>query len=113
MVRFNSNENLPFQVVLELRALGHDVLTSFEAGRANAAMPDADVLAFAAAEGRILLTNNRRHSIALHNERSVDHAGIAVCTYDPDLAAQARRIHDAVAGEPAMKGKLVRVNRPG
>lgn len=113
MARFYSNENLPFQVVVELRTLGHDVLTSFEAGRANAAVPDAEVLAFAAAEGRILLTHNRRHFIALHNERRIDHAGIAVCTYDPDFAAQARRIHEAITSMAEMKNQLVRINRPG
>jgi len=33
MARLYSNENLPNQVVRELRRLGHDVLTSADAGR--------------------------------------------------------------------------------
>jgi hypothetical protein len=37
----------------ERRRLGHDVLTSLDAGRANFAVPDLEVLGFAAAEGRI------------------------------------------------------------
>jgi Domain of unknown function (DUF5615) len=59
--RFYSNENIPLQVVLRLRELGHDVLTSFEAGNANIAMPDEEVLAFASAEGRMLISHNRKH----------------------------------------------------
>lgn len=35
-----------------------------DAGNANAAVPDAEVLAFAAAEKRILLSHNRRTSYA-------------------------------------------------
>ena len=54
MARIYSNENIPIQVVTELRRLGHDVLTSLDAGKANSAVPDLEVLSFAAAEGRIL-----------------------------------------------------------
>jgi hypothetical protein len=43
-------------------------------------VPDPEVLAFAAAEARILLTNNRRHFLLLHRRRTADHAGIVVCT---------------------------------
>jgi hypothetical protein len=56
VARFYTNENIPFQVVEELRRLGHDVLTSIDAGRANASVPDHEVLSFAAAERRILLS---------------------------------------------------------
>jgi hypothetical protein len=59
VARFYSNENIALQVVMELRRLGHDVVTSREAGKANAAIPDPEVLAFAAAEDRILLSHNR------------------------------------------------------
>ena len=37
MARFYSNENIPLQVVTELRRLGHHVLTSLDAGNSNAA----------------------------------------------------------------------------
>ncbi len=113
MGRFYSNENVAAQVVAELRRLGHDVLTSFEAGKADAAVPDAEVLAFAAAASRILLTNNRRHFLRLHQRRTEDHAGIVLCTFDPDFGGQARRIHEAIAPVPEMKNQLIRVNRPG
>jgi predicted nuclease of predicted toxin-antitoxin system len=70
MARFYSNENIPAQVVTELQRLGHEVVTSLDAGKANSAVPDAEVLAFAAAEGRILLTHNRRHFLRLHQHRT-------------------------------------------
>jgi len=93
--------------------LGHDVLTSFEAGNANAAVPDIEVLALATREGRILLSHNRRHFLRLHQLPTADHAGIVVCTFDPDFHAQAQRIDQAVKRESDMTNRLFRVNRPG
>jgi predicted nuclease of predicted toxin-antitoxin system len=113
MARFYTNENIPLQVVAELRRLGHDVVTSSDAGNANSAVPDPEVLAFAAASGRILLTHNRRHFLRLHQHRTADHAGIVLCTFDADFCRQAQRIHDAVGTDAGMANKLVRVNRPG
>ena len=81
MARFYSNENIAQPVVAELRRLGHDMLTSLEAGNANAAVPDVAVLSFAAAQRRILLSHNRRHFLRLHQERSQRHAGIIVCIF--------------------------------
>jgi hypothetical protein len=112
MARFYSNENIPMQVVTELRRLGHDVLTSMDAGKANSGVPDVEVLAFAAAEGRILLTHNRRHFLRLHQHRTTDHAGIVICSVDPDFSGQAQRIDNAVAFESDTTSMLVRVNRP-
>jgi hypothetical protein len=113
VARFYSNENIALQVVTELRRLGHDVLTSLDSGRANSAVPDSDVLALAVAEGRILLSNNRRHFLNLHRRRTGDHAGIVLCTFDPDSRGQAERIDAAVAGVPDTRNQLIRVNRPG
>jgi hypothetical protein len=106
-----SNEKFPLPVVMALRQLGHEVLTSFESGKANQAIPDADVLTFATSQNRVLLTLNRKHFIGLHNKNS-DHAGIVVCTFDPDSNALAARIHDALAKQPQMVGQLIRINRP-
>ncbi|MEG5040443.1 MULTISPECIES: DUF5615 family PIN-like protein [unclassified Microcoleus] len=47
MARLYADEQYPYPVVELLRALGHDVLTVQEAGRANQKIPDPDVLAFA------------------------------------------------------------------
>lgn len=112
MARFYSNENIALQVVVELRRLGHDVLTSLDAGRANFAVPDSAVLAFATAEGRLVLTRNRRHFLQLHRSRSESHAGIVLCTFDPDFEGQAQRIHAAVSVWPGLQDQLIRVNRP-
>jgi len=111
MAKLYTNENLPLPVVEALRQLKHDVLTSYESGKANQAIPDAEVLAFATTQGRILITLNRKHFIGLHNQNSA-HAGIVVCTFDADSAALAARIHAALNAQPDMAGKLVRVNRP-
>jgi len=112
MARFYSNENLPQPVVDELRRLGHDVLTSYEAGNANRSVPDLEVLAFAVSGQRILLTLNRKHFLRVHHLGSIQHCGIIVCTFDPDFAGQARRIHNAVAEAGDPSGQLLRVNRP-
>ena len=111
MARFYSNENIPLPAVSELRRLGHDVLTSMDAGNANASVPDSEVLVFAAREGRILLSHNRRDFLRLHLARTQDHAGIVVCTFDPRFLELAQRIHAAVAAAGDMKNQLIRVNR--
>jgi predicted nuclease of predicted toxin-antitoxin system len=97
--------------VEELRRLGHDVLTIQETGHAGQAVPDLDVLAFARAESRILITLNRRHFIRLH-QAEPDHHGIVVCTFDPDFVALAHRIDAAVTGPQQYRGQLIRINRP-
>ncbi len=111
MARLYANENFPFPVVSELRRLGHDVLTIQETGKAGQAVPDEAVLAFASAEGRAVLTINRKHFIHLHRAQS-EHAGIIVCTFDPNFAGQAQRIHAAIEQQGALVGQLIRINRP-
>ena len=111
MARMYSNENFPMPVVEELRLLGHDVVSIQERGRANEGTPDDEVLKFAIAEDRAILTINRKDFIRLH-KRNAQHAGIIVCTYDPDYPAQASRIHEAIKACPDVRGKLIRVNRP-
>ena len=106
-----ANENFPLPVVAALRALGHDLLTTYESGRAGQAMSDEDILAFAVGESRIVLTLNRRHFIRLHQVMP-DHSGIIVCTYDPDFEALAGRIHAELEAYLDWAGRLVRINRP-
>jgi hypothetical protein len=112
MAQFYANENFPLPVVEELHRLGHDVLTTYESGRAGTAIPDDEVLAFGIAENRVLLTINRKHFIRLHHQQP-DHAGMVVCTFDLNFAALAQRIHDALAAQSNMNGGLIRINRPG
>lgn len=113
MASLCSNENYPLGIVECLRALGHDVLTAQEAGNAGRGVPDEEVLRFATAQNRAILTHNRRHFFRLHRETEGRHAGIVACTYDPDEARQARRI-DATIAEfgVAISGHLLRICRP-
>jgi hypothetical protein len=111
MARLYTNENFPLPVVEELRRLGHEVLTTNEAGEAGKSVPDDQVLAFATAEARALVTLNRKHFIHLHNANS-DHAGIIVCSLDLDFSGQAQRIHAAIGSMTRLAGELIRINRP-
>lgn len=111
MARLYSNENFPLAVVQVLRTLGHDVVTIQEQGKANESVPDPEVLQFAVTEGRAILTLNRKDFIRLHKQQPT-HAGIVVCTVDPDFMAQAQRIHEALVATPELSGQLIRVNRP-
>ena len=110
--RLYSNENFDRRVVVALRKLGHDVLTSLEAGRANQRIPDEDVVAFAKSEGRAVLTFNRLHFLRLHRSTNGDHAGIIVCSEDHDPAALAQRIDQAIRDAGTLSGQVLRVNRP-
>jgi hypothetical protein len=111
MTAIYANENFPLPVVEELRRLGYDVLTSQEAGNAGRAVPDMEVLLYAVAEQRALVTINRKHFIRLHRDFPY-HAGIIVCTYDPDFVGQAARIAAVLATKSELRGQLLRVNRP-
>ena len=104
-----ANENFPLPVVEALRELGHNLLTTYESGKAGQAVSDEDILAFAIAESRIVLTLNRRHFIRLH-QAMPDHRGIIVCTYD--FEALAGRIHRELETYSDWTGRLVRINRP-
>lgn len=86
------NENFPLPVVQFLRAFGHDVLTSLDAGKANQRIPDEAVLAFAIAQNRILLTINRKDFIKLHRLNPI-HFGIVACTENNDFQEFANLIH--------------------
>ncbi len=111
MANFYADENFRYPVVVELRGLGHDVLTSQEAGRAGQGIDDETVLGDARQLARILLTRNREDFKKLHR-KGLPHQGIVVCTYDRDAAALARRIVEAVTGEKPAGRWLVSVVRP-
>lgn len=113
MAAIYANENFPRRVVNELRLLGHDVMTSLEAGRANQMVPDEEVLTFATQQQRAVLTLNRLDFFRLHGSTGAQHAGIIACTRDDENpAAFALRIHSAIMGVTSLAGQLVRVVRP-
>lgn len=111
MARLYANENFPLPVVEALRQVGHDVITTAETGKAGQAYSDEEVLQFAAQDDRIVVTLNRKHFIRLHRQ-GANHAGIVVCTFDPDFLGQASRIDAAVKASANVRGELLRVNRP-
>ncbi len=79
-------------IVRQLRRLGYDVLTSYDAGQANQSIPDEDVLAFATEQERVVITLNRDDFIALHRS-GIRHNGIIICKTDRDYVGQAQTLH--------------------
>lgn len=110
IARLYANENFPLPVVTALREFGHDVLTTRDAGKANEAIPDDEVLRFAVANGRALITHNRHDFIRLHS-RFPDHEGIVACTENPDFTALAGKINSRPQSMETLRGQLVRINR--
>jgi predicted nuclease of predicted toxin-antitoxin system len=110
IARLYANENFPLPVVVALRGYGHDVLTSLDAGKANEAIPDVEVLRHASADQRAVITHNRQDFIHIHRFHS-DHCGIIVCTVDTDFPALAARIHAHLQAMDALHGQLLRINR--
>lgn len=111
MALLYSNENFPKKVVEQLRLLGHDVLTSLDAGNANRKIPDDEVLHYATSLGRAVLTLNRRDFVQLHKSNP-DHEGIVICTLDRDIPEFAARIDQGLAKVQNLAGKLIRIVRP-
>lgn len=50
MAKLYGDENFDHQVIAFLRALGHEVLTAQDAGRAHQRIPDEEVLSFATSQ---------------------------------------------------------------
>ncbi|WP_395745480.1 DUF5615 family PIN-like protein [Prosthecobacter sp.] len=108
--RLYSNENFPLPVVEALRRMGHDVLTTHNVGKSNEGVPDDEVLAYAIAEDRAVLKHNRKDYIRLHRLNPA-HAGIIVCTSNPDFPALAIKIDATLSTMDSLRDVLLRVNR--
>lgn len=110
MARLYANENFPVEVAGHLRELGHDVLTTHDAGKSNQGIEDDAVLRFAIEDDRSVITINRRDFIRLH--RAVPtHRGIIVCTENRDYPAFAKRIDDAIRQAGDLSDRLIRIVR--
>jgi len=110
--KFYANENFPLPAVTYLRTLGHDVVTTKEAGLSNRGIPDLDVLEYAISVQRAVVTFNKRDFVRLHNERNRKHSGIVVCSEDRDYKALAERIHNQVQTLTCLAEQLIRIDRP-
>ncbi len=105
-----ADENFPQPSVEALRAYGWDVLTLLEAGLAEQAFPDEDVLTFATEQGRAVLTFNRKDFIRLHKIVAA-HSGIVVCTFDFDFPRLTKNVITAIEQEDDLTNKLIRVTK--
>jgi len=92
---FYADENFPLDTVVELRRLGHDVLTALEDERANQKISDEKVLERATGLGRAVLTINRIDFRRLHNTNQ-NHSGIVICTFDANFIGQAKELTQIV-----------------
>jgi predicted nuclease of predicted toxin-antitoxin system len=109
-MRFYSNENFPLMVVKYLRELGHDVLTTLDAGQANQGISDEDVLAYSVENKRAVITLNRKDFIKLHKLKD-EHCGIVVCKVDSNYEEMAKRIHKELEDIETIDKLLIRINR--
>ena len=111
MIRFYSNENFPLDLVQELRRLGYDVLTSYEAGQANQSISDEDVLHFAHERERVIITLNREDFISLH-QKGKKHSGIIICKEDRDYKGQAETIDQFITNKnQSLSRALIRIKK--
>ena|SRR5580692_3640120 len=88
--RLYFDEDVSVRVADTLKARGFDVVTTLQAGRLGAT--DSGQLHFAVAEGRALVTHNRRHFERLVSEYfrvGLQHSGLIIAVRRPprELAA--------------------------
>lgn len=112
MEKLYADEDFPKPTVLFLRNMGYDVLTVFEAGKANQGIPDSEVLIYAITLERVVLTINRFDFMRLHLHNPI-HFGIIVCTLDDNFEALAQRIDKILTeNRGECPAKLLRVYKP-
>jgi predicted nuclease of predicted toxin-antitoxin system len=110
VIRLYADEQFPLPVVQRLRTIGYDVLTVQDAGQANRKISDDQVLTFAIARNRAVITENRRDFVKLH-QQFPDHAGIIVCSKNLDWDRHAANIQMALGSRDSIAGALVRVKK--
>ena len=103
--RFYFDEHVPRAVAHGLRHRGVDVLTVQEAGRSG--LSDSDQLAFAAAQGRVVMTHDPDYlQLAA---AGIEHAGITFCystKYEPGALLQALLIVRAAMSAEEMRNHV-------
>ena len=107
---FYSDENFAFNMVITLRRLGHTVITSYDAGQANQAIPDNDVLVYATRNNLTLITFNRDDFIELH-KAGIQHSGIIICKTDRDYRGQVNYLHNYLQIQDSLINRLIRIKK--
>jgi predicted nuclease of predicted toxin-antitoxin system len=109
MAKLYADEQFSYRVVEFLRELGHDVLTVQEAGHSGDS--DPEVLAFAIADNRAVVTLNRKDFFKLHKLNAI-HGGIIACSDDRDRQRLANNIHAAIEKLESLAGQEIRIYKP-
>lgn len=102
-------------MVQHLPSLDCDVLTSDDADQANQGIPDDEVLRFATAQNRAVISFNRDDFVALHR-RGDRHAGIIVGKDERDYLGQVTILHAYLQQVDSLCDRLIRIkkqNQPG
>jgi predicted nuclease of predicted toxin-antitoxin system len=105
-----ADENFSREASTHLQNLGYDLITLTDLGLAQIGMPDPEVLKKATALNRCVITFNRLDFIKLH-KASNQHAGIIVCTYNPDNKQLAQKIHQSIQESKTLHTRLIRIYR--
>ena len=77
MLRYYFDEHVDPDIATALRLRSIDALTALEAGLALKRIPDAEQLAFATSQGRVLVTKEKREFPDLAGKQ-LPHAGIII-----------------------------------
>jgi hypothetical protein len=107
MARLFADEQFPIAVTNELRALGHDVVTTQQINQSKFgdSKDDELVLSIAMSQERALLTLNRKDFTALHN-RLRGHRGIVLCRQEAEFERQAKQINQIIRDHEREHGHL-------
>lgn len=105
-----ADENFSAEASKMLSEFGHDLITLQDLNLAGIKYPDEKVLKTAKKAGRCVLTFNRKDFIKLHRQ-GITHAGIVVCTYNPDPTRLASKIHSAIKEFDRLHNQLIRIYR--
>ena len=101
-LRFLLDEDMSDRVAIGLRARDVDAISVHEIDRANRKLPDEEQLAFAAEQGRVIVTYNRADYQALDAAWRIEgrqHAGIFWCS---ERTLPRRAIGDLIRALAAM-----------
>lgn len=93
-IRLYTDEMIDYRLAVQLRRLGYDALACQEAGRGQQGISDEDQLAFAAREGRAILTFNQGDFTRLElvwKSANRRHAGIILSPGVDDVGDLLRR----------------------